>query len=401
MIGLPRNNGDVAMSASRDTPHEQELHHQHLLEALPVAIYATDAAGKITYFNQATAAFVGEQPDLHGEDWWVNWRLSHPDGTALSRAEFPMAVILREGRPVRGQFIAERPNSTRIAFTAHSAPVFDGTGQISGTINALVPASEHERIEADHQPTNPRLEGRTQVTSTADNLKASERSFQTLVESVIDYAIFMLDSEGHVANWNPGAERIKGYSRTEIIGQHFSRFYTEEDRLAGVPEKALATARSQGRFEQENWRVRKDGSRFWASVVIDAIHDEQGQVVGFAKVTRDMTERREIEEKLRQSQKMDALGQLTGGVAHDFNNLLTVIMGSLEILTRWLSAPRNSLATQQGHSRDRCGERCQPASSHIDAAPFGILAPAASAPEDNRPKPLSSQFGRNASSHIG
>ena len=103
MIGLPRNNGDVAMSASRDTPHEQ-LHHQHLLEALPVAIYATDAAGKITYFNQATAAFVGEQSHLHGEDWWVSWRLFHPDGTALSHAEFPMAVILRERRPVRGQF---------------------------------------------------------------------------------------------------------------------------------------------------------------------------------------------------------------------------------------------------------------------------------------------------------
>jgi PAS domain S-box-containing protein len=331
------------MSASRELPHEQELHHQRLLEALPVAIYATDAAGKITYFNQAAAAFVGERPDLHGDDWWVSWRLFHLDGTVLPPAEFPTTVSLQKRRPVRGQIIADRPNGTRVAFTAHSAPVFDGTGRISGTVNALVANSEHERIEADHQLADPSLEGRTQITSdTADKLKTSERSFRMLVESVIDYAIFMLDSEGHVANWNPGAERIKGYSRTEIIGQHFSRFYTEEDRLAGVPEKALATARSQGRFEQENWRVRKDGSLFWASVVIDAIHDEQGEVVGFAKVTRDMTERREIEEKLRQSQKMDALGQLTGGVAHDFNNLLTVIMGSLEILTRWLSAPRNS-----------------------------------------------------------
>ena len=186
------------------------------------------------------------------------------------------------------------------------------------------------------------LDGSTQtISDAADKLKTSEQSFRMLVESVTDYAIFMLDSDGHVANWNSGAERIKGYSRTEIIGQHFSRFYTEEDRAAGVPEIALTTARSQGRFEHENWRVRKDGSRFWASVVIDAIYDELGQVVGFAKVTRDMTERREMEEKLRQSQKMDALGQLTGGVAHDFNNLLTVIMGSLEILSRWLSAPRN------------------------------------------------------------
>ena len=331
------------MSVSRELPHEQELHHQHLLEALPVAIYATDAAGKIIFFNQATAVFVGERTALHGDDWWVNWRLFQPDGTALPRAESPMAVTLREGRPVQGQIAAERANGTRVAFTAHSAPIFNGAGQISGTVNALVATRELERSEADYQQTNARLEGRPHgITDIAGKLKESERSFRMLVESVIDYAIFMLDSEGYVANWNPGAERIKGYSRTEIIGQHFSRFYTEEDRLAGVPEKALASARGQGRFEQENWRVRKDGSRFWASVVIDAIHDERGQVVGFAKVTRDMTEHHEMEEKLRQSQKMDALGQLTGGVAHDFNNLLTVIMGSLEILTRWLSAPRNT-----------------------------------------------------------
>jgi PAS domain S-box-containing protein len=173
------------------------------------------------------------------------------------------------------------------------------------------------------------LEDRTiALADTTGKLKDSERTFQMLVESVIDYAIFMLDPEGHVANWNSGAERIKGYTRAEIVGKHFSRFYTEEDQQAGVPERALATAKGQGRFEQESWRVRKDGTRFWASVVIDAIRDEQGEIVGFAKVTRDMTERRVMEEKLRQSQKMDALGQLTGGVAHDFNNLLTVIVGS-------------------------------------------------------------------------
>ena len=175
---------------------------------------------------------------------------------------------------------------------------------------------------------------------TTDEPETSERTFQILVDSITDYAIFMLDSQGRVANWNSGAERIKGYTRTEIIGEHFSRFYTEEDRLAGVPDQALATARSKGRFEQENWRVRKDGTRFWAYVVIDAIRDEHGRVVGFAKVTRDMTKHRSLEEKLRQSQKMDALGQLTGSIAHDFNNLLTVIVGSLDMLSRWMSAPQ-------------------------------------------------------------
>jgi PAS domain S-box-containing protein len=159
------------------------------------------------------------------------------------------------------------------------------------------------------------------------------------VQSVVDYAIYMLDPEGHIASWNRGAERIKGYSADEIIGEHFSRFYTPEDRESGVPWKALETARREGRYEAEAWRMRKDGTRFWASVIIDRIQDDDGALIGFAKVTRDLTERREAQlelersrEQLFQSQKMQAVGQLTGGLAHDFNNLLTGITGSLELL---------------------------------------------------------------------
>jgi PAS domain S-box-containing protein len=171
----------------------------------------------------------------------------------------------------------------------------------------------------------------------------SERRFRLLVEGVTDYAIYMLDPTGHVTNWNAGAARIKGYEASEIVGQHFSRFYTPEDVASGVPQKALETARRVGRFEAEAWRVRKDGARFWASVVIDAIYDE-GELIGFAKVTRDLTERRaaqqEIDrsrEELLQSQKMESIGQLTGGLAHDFNNLLTAITGSLDIIKARLS----------------------------------------------------------------
>jgi PAS domain S-box-containing protein len=166
----------------------------------------------------------------------------------------------------------------------------------------------------------------------------SERRFRVLVEGVTDYAIFMLNPEGVVTNWNTGAERIKGYKATDIVGQHFSRFYTPEDRNVGTPGRALETARREGRYEAEGWRVRKDGTRFWASVVIDAIYDA-GELIGFAKVTRDLTERRETQlqleqsrEQLFQSQKMEAVGHLTGGLAHDFNNLLTGIAGSLELL---------------------------------------------------------------------
>ena len=124
----------------------------------------------------------------------------------------------------------------------------------------------------------------------------------------------MLDTEGRVSSWNAGAERFKGYSAQEIMGEHFSRFYTEEDREAGVPKRALETAKTEGRFEAEGWRVRKDGSRFWAMVIIDPIRNQAGELIGYAKVTRDMSEKRAIEEQLRQSQKMEAVGQLTGGL---------------------------------------------------------------------------------------
>jgi PAS domain S-box-containing protein len=165
----------------------------------------------------------------------------------------------------------------------------------------------------------------------------TERGFRILVESVTDYAIFMLDPTGIVTSWNPGAERTKGYSREEIIGQHFSRFYTEEDREQQVPAKALETAARTGKFEMEGWRLRKDGTRFWASVVINAIRDAKGELLGFAKITRDLTAWREADERERQLQKMESIGQLTGGVAHDFNNLLTVIMGNLEAIQRHLN----------------------------------------------------------------
>jgi PAS domain S-box-containing protein len=181
----------------------------------------------------------------------------------------------------------------------------------------------------------------TERNQATDALRESERHFRLLVNGVTDYALYMLDPTGVVTNWNAGAQRIKGYRPEEIIGQHFSRFYTNADQAAGRPARALRLALESGRYEEEGWRVRKDGTFFWASVVIDPIRDDENRFVGFAKITRDITERRQAQQemeklqlKLAQSQKLDALGQLTGGVAHDFNNLLMVISGSLNALKK-------------------------------------------------------------------
>ena len=194
-------------------------------------------------------------------------------------------------------------------------------------------------------------------------LRSSEEQFRRLVQGVTDYSLYMLDPNGTVVTWNAGAQRIKGFAPEEIIGQHFSRFYTEEDRQHGEPERALATARREGRFEKEGWRVRKNGERFWANVVIDAIREGEGEgegeIIGFAKITRDITEQRDARlaldrtrEALFHSQKMEAIGQLTGGIAHDFNNLLSC---SLSRGRARFSVPRRRMGQAVGCAGQETG----------------------------------------------
>ena len=180
------------------------------------------------------------------------------------------------------------------------------------------------------------MDERRPIQSISDNDR-----YRILIDAIADYAIYLLDAEGYIASWNPGAQRFKGYTADEIVGQHFSRFYTPEDRATNLPARVLHTAATEGRFEAEGWRVRKDGTRIWAHVIVDAIYDDAKNLIGFAKVTRDLTERRDAaqalaqaKEELLQSQKMEAIGRLTGGVAHDFNNLLMAITGSLELLRK-------------------------------------------------------------------
>jgi PAS domain S-box-containing protein len=267
-----------------------------------------------------------------------------PPGHLPVRSYLAVPVVSRGGEVIGGLFFGHAQPGI---FTARAERLVIGLAAqavVAIDNSRLYQKSQQEvaarkKAEDKLQEINRNLEQRArqraeELASSTVQLEESERRFRLLVEGVNDYAIFMLDPTGTVINWNPGAQRIKGYAREEIVGQHFSRFYTDEDRNQGVPHTALETARTSGKFETEGWRVRKDGTRFWASVVINAIRDSHGEIVGFAKVTRDLTERRAAEEVLAQSQKMEGIGQLTGGVAHDFNNLLTIIIGNIETLQR-------------------------------------------------------------------
>jgi PAS domain S-box-containing protein len=271
-----------------------------------------------------------------------------PEGHLPVRSYLAVSVVSRSGEVLGGLFFGHSQPSV---FTDRAERIVTGlAAQAAVAIdNARLHQANQQEIEfrrqaeQELQRVNQTLEQRAeqralQLAASQTRLEDTERRFRLLVESVTDYAIYMLDSRGHVVNWNAGAERIKGYARDEIIGSHFSRFYTADERAKGMPAKALAIAAKSGKYEAEGWRVRKDGSTFWAGVVINAIKSPKDDLLGFAKITRDLTERRAADERTRQAQKMEGIGQLTGGVAHDFNNLLTIIIGNLETLQRSLDA---------------------------------------------------------------
>jgi PAS domain S-box-containing protein len=270
-----------------------------------------------------------------------------PAGHLPVRSYLAVPVTSRTGEVIGGLFFGhpqpgmftERAERILVGLAAQASVAIDNAQLYQNSQREVSARKEaEEKLHELNRTLEARIEERVhELAASAIQLEETERRFRILVEGVTDYAIFMLDPTGIVSNWNPGAQRIKGYLREEIIGQHFSRFYTDEERANHIPQKALETAARDGKCEMEGWRVRKDGTRFWASVVINAIRDQQGELIGFAKVTRDLTERREAEERHRQSQKMEGIGQLTGGVAHDFNNLLTIIIGNLEALQRHLS----------------------------------------------------------------
>jgi PAS domain S-box-containing protein len=295
----------------------EEQRFQYLIGGISdYAIYMLDTSGIVSSWNAGAQRFKGyTPPEILGKHFSSFYTAEDQAAGLPARA---LAIALAEGK-YESEGWRVRKDGSRFWANVVIDPIYNDEGTLLGFAKITRDITERKKAE--------------------DALRDSEQRFRLLVQGVTDYAIYMLSRTGIVTNWNVGAERIKGYSYDEIVGSHFSRFYTEQDREAGVPQNALRNAASVGRYEAEGWRVRKDGTRFWAHVVIDAIRDEAGELLGFAKITRDLTEKKAAEDALAQtqralfqSQKMESIGQLTGGIAHDFNNLLSVLASGLEVL---------------------------------------------------------------------
>jgi PAS domain S-box-containing protein len=337
--------GEVEERREIDAKLEQQ--RMHLLEAQRLAnlgSWSWDIATGRVDWSQQIYEIYGADPSDFGGTYHDYIDRVHPDDRERVRATITGA--LAAGGPFRMDERIVRPDGDIRHLQSSGKVIKNERGEAVMMLGICQDITE--RKSAEHA------------------LRESEERYRLLVESVHDYAIYMLDPNGRIASWNTGAARIKQYSEGEVLGRHFEMFYTEEDRAAGQPQRSLRLA-AGGKYEAEGWRVRKDGTRFRASIVIDPILADDGTLLGFAKVTRDVTDRHkaqaaldEAREKLAQAQKMEALGQLTGGIAHDFNNLLMIVSGHAQLLRHRTTEERNlraidaiAAATSRGESLTR------------------------------------------------
>lgn len=246
---------------------------RELLEALPAAIYTTDAAGRITYYNEAAATLWGYRPEVGKAEWCGSWKLYWPDGRPMSHDECPMALALKENRPIRGvEAIGERPDGTRVPFVPYPTPLHDASGALIGAINMLMDISDRKRAEQ------------------------SAQQLAAIVEFSND-AIISKDLDGVITSWNRGAERLYGYKAEEVIGKAIALVptdRTEEDN------RVLARIRRGERVESfETTRQHKDGSRVEVWLTISPVKDMYGRIVGTSRIARDITERKRLEQQQR------------------------------------------------------------------------------------------------------
>ena len=285
-----------------------------ILEALPAAVYTTDAEGRITSYNEEAVRFSGRVPQIGSDSWCVTWKLYWPDGTPLPHDQCPMAIALKEGRPVRGvSAIAERPDGTRVHFMPYPTPITDANGRIIGGVNMLVDITDQKRAEE------------------------SQARLAAIVQSSDD-AIVSKSLDGIIRTWNVGAERIFGYSAEEAIGKHITLIIPDE-RLAEEDMVLGKIRRGEVVDHFDTVRRTKDGRLLNISLTVSPIRDAAGRIIGASKIARDITERKQMDQALRHlvdelrsaDQKKD---EFIAMLAHELRNPLSAIAVAADLLAR-------------------------------------------------------------------
>jgi len=339
--------GKDANSSNRD--------YKSLINTIPAGVFTCDSEGRITFYNEAAVKLWGSSPDPNENQirFFARFKFWAMDGSEVESENTAMVIAIKTVQPIRNvEVLVERPDGTKFYASINIEILFDEHSELSGAIHLfqditaiketefkltrsedsykrlitsfdspLYSTSAEERstfhenvqeAERAYRESESRyrelaallekkiLEKTLHLQEKNEELKRSEERYHKMVDEVEDYAIILLDKDGNIQNWNKGAEKIKGYSEYEIVGKNFSTFYLPEDREDGLPQRLINLARVEGKAIHEGWRMRKDGSAFWGSIVLTALHDNLGNIIGFTKVTRDLTERKVSEDRMKE-----------------------------------------------------------------------------------------------------